>query len=209
MRLKLLLIVLISFLFNFLESSENKLKFHSLKNTEPIIVTDQIDFDEYEAYCEIEYIYEGDWIGGWSIKKSCTFIYDYLYKCNIIYLDENNKVLYEIIVPDSFKEIHRYPYFPFYMEFGPNFDGNFVFKEELTYSFQIALLSPIVFKFKKLKELIQLKKIRKIKIILENVEVQWSADYTNIENNNDKEIKKGKLNLEINNTFIFDVRYNE
>ncbi len=102
MRIKFSLILFFTLFLSFLNAGEAQLRFYSLANTDPIIIPREIDFNEFDACCTIKYTYEGDWIGGCSRKKFCIIFREYFYYAHLTYLDDNDKQLFQITLPDSF-----------------------------------------------------------------------------------------------------------
>ena len=127
MRIKFVSILFLTLFFSFLNAGERQLRFDSLTKTDPIIIPQEIDFNEFDACCTIKYAYDGDWIGGCSRKKCCTILRDYFYYARLTYLDNKNIELFQITLPDcwqALKGIHG------------NLDvsglgDNFVFREDL------------------------------------------------------------------------------
>ncbi len=209
MRITFALIFFLTLFFSFLNAGEAKLRLDSLTDTDPIIIPQEIDFNEFDACCTIKYTYEGDWIGGCSREKFCTIFREYFYYAHLTYLDGNYKELFRITLPDSFLVLGEIVY---------NMDSsgmgdNFVFREEIVYSTDIQILSPPLFQFEKLRELISTKRIHKIKLDLEKVVVKW--DYS-CETRHSKEggkervekvKKQGEFVIKVDKTYFIEIKY--
>ncbi len=183
---------------------ESQLHYYFVRNPDPIVIPHDIDFKSFSTSCKVELAYEGDWIGGWSLKKSCFIYYDYLYNVQIIYQGLNDQKLFEITVPDSYTSINKSPYSRTMISDGT---GNFLFREDRVYSFDIALFSPVLFEFNELKELIKTKKIQKIKLIIKDGNVKAEAHCTGKDSESEVENKEVKLKFNLDKTFIIGVRY--
>jgi hypothetical protein len=210
MRIKFASILFLTLFLSFLNAGESQLRFDSLTNTDPIIIPHGIDFKEFDACCTIKYAYDGDWIGGCSRKKFCHIFRNYFYYAHLTYLDDNNKQLFRITLPDSWQ---------FLKEIRVNFDvsglgDNFVFKEGILYSADFQLLSRQFFQFKKLMELIRAKRVHKIRLELEKVVVKWdySCEIRQPKKGGKEKVEKvkkeGEFVLKVDKTFFIEVKYN-
>ena len=209
MRITFSLILFVTLFLSFLNAGEAQLYFISLTNTDPIIIPQEIDFKEFDACCKIKYAYDGDWIGGCSRKKFCIIFRNYWYYAHLIYLDDNNKKLFQITLPDYMQVLKK-------MRVnldvsGP--DDNFVFREDIVYSTDFQLLSSPFFQFKKLRELIRAKRIHKIRLDLEKVVVKWDYSCENLQPGKEgkekvERVKKeGEFVLKIGKTYFIEVKY--
>ena len=209
MRIKFVSILFLTLFFSFLNAGERQLRFDSLTKTDPIIIPQEIDFNEFDACCTIKYAYDGDWIGGCSRKKFCIIFRNYSYYAHLTYLDNNNKKLFRITLPDSLqcmKEIRL------------NFDmaglgDNFAFKEGILYSTDFQLLSSQFFQFEKLRELISTKKVHKIRLDMEKVVVKWdySCESRQPKEEGKKKIEKvkkeGEFVIKVDKTYFIEIKY--
>jgi hypothetical protein len=209
MRITFALILFFTLFFSFLNAGEAQLHFDSLANTDPIIIPQGIDCNEFEAFCTIKYTYEGDWIGGCSREKFCTIFRNYWYYAHLIYLDENKKELFQINLPDYLQILKK-------MHVNLDVSGtddNFVFREDIVYSADFQLLSSLFFQFEKLRELISTKKVHKIRLDLEKVVVKWDYSCENLQPKEggkekvEKVKKEGEFVLKIDKTYFIEVKY--
>jgi len=210
MRITFAAILFLTLFLSFLDAGEARLRFDSLTNIDPIIIPREMDFEEFDAFCTIKYTYEGDWIGGCSFKKFCNIFREYFYYAHLNYLDENNKELFRINLPDSMK-ILKEILFNFDMS---GMDDNFVFREDIVYSTDIQILSSHLFQFEKLRELISTKRVHKIRLDLEKVVVKWDYSCEILQPKEggkekvEKVKKEGEFVLKVNKTFFIEVKYN-
>jgi hypothetical protein len=206
MKTKFALIFFLAIFLSLLNAEEAQLRFYTLTDTDPIIIPQEIDFNEFEASCTIKYTYDGDWIGGCSFQKFCTIFRDYFYHAHLTYLDDNNKQLFGITLPDSLQVLKG-------IRINSDLSGmddNFVFREDKVYSTDIQLLSRQFFQLEKLKELICAKRIHKIKLELEKVVVKWYYYCESQEERKEKTDvkKKGVFVLKVDKTCFIKVQYN-
>jgi hypothetical protein len=209
MRITFASIFFLTIFLTFVNAGEAQLRFDSLANTDPIIIPREIDFKEFDACCTIKYAYDGDWIGGCSRKKFCIIFRNYFYYAHLTYLDENNKELFRINLPDSLKVLRGIRVNLDVSGFG----DNFAFKEGILYSTDLQLLSSQFFQFEKLRELISTKRIHKIRLDLEKVVVKWDYSCENLQPKErrkekvEKVKKQGEFVLKVDKTYFIEIKY--
>ncbi|MCX6580276.1 MAG: hypothetical protein NT166_08830 [Candidatus Aminicenantes bacterium] len=196
-----LLLVLFFNLVFVLDAKETPLLFQFFRYPENVVIPSEIDFDDFEVTCKIEYGYTGDWIGGCSREKYCNFYRMANVNAKLSYLDKNDKELYIVDYPKTFDRLKTF--------FGYSDeslrDENFVFREDLVYEAEFPILSTAFFKLKELKELILAKKITKIQIVLEKVVINWT--YSCEERNRKTRVVKNSIKLEGKYEFQIDKKY--
>lgn len=209
MKHKIFLLLILFFNLVFvLDAKETPLLFYFFRYPENVVIPSEIDFDDFEVTCKIEYGYTGDWIGGCSREKYCDFYRMANVNAKLSYLDRNDKELYIVDYPKTFDCLKTF----FGYGIGESLrDENFVFREDLIYEAEFPILSRAFFRLKELKELIVGKKITKIQVELKKVLVNWeyTCEELNGKTSEGKSSTKmeGKYEFQIDKKYVINVKY--